>query len=83
LRPNRGAAYKDKLTRARGRVLAVQWARVRIQRVLERRPFPTRGAIQTVLEELGPKEPKAKTSRLEDFVDLRALQELEREGGFR
>ena len=61
----------------------VEFAAVRSARVLERRPFPTRAAIQMVIEELSPKEPKAKTSKFEDFVDLRALLELEREGAFR
>jgi hypothetical protein len=36
-----------------------------------------------VLEELGTKEPKAKTAKFEDFVDLRALRELDKEGAFR
>jgi hypothetical protein len=36
-----------------------------------------------VVEELSPKEPKAKSSKFEDFVDLRALREVEREGGLR
>ena len=50
--------------------------------VLARRPFPTTAGIQTVLDELS-KEPKAKSSKFEDFVDLRALKELEREGAFK
>ena len=50
--------------------------------VLARRPFPTAAGIQTVLDELG-KEPKAKSTKFEDFVDLRALKELEREGAFK
>jgi len=35
-----------------------------------------------VLDEFD-KEPKAKSSKFEDFVDLRALRELEREGAFK
>ena len=61
----------------------IEFAAMRSARVLERRPFPTRAAIQTVVEELSLKEPKAKTSKFEDFVDLRALRELERDGAFR
>jgi len=61
----------------------IEFAAMRSARVLERRPFPTRAALQTVIEELSPKERKAKTTRLEDFVDLRALRDLEREGGIR
>jgi hypothetical protein len=61
----------------------IEFAAMRSARVLERRPFPTRAALETVVEELSPKEPKAKTSKFEDFVDLRALRDLEREGGLR
>jgi hypothetical protein len=50
--------------------------------VLDRRPFPTLGGIETVLDELG-KEAKGKTWKFEDFVDLRALRELEKEGLFK
>jgi NitT/TauT family transport system substrate-binding protein len=61
----------------------IEFAAMRSARVLERRPFPTRAALQTVVEELSPKEPKAKSSKFEDFVNLRALRDLEREGGLR
>ncbi|MEO6164773.1 MAG: hypothetical protein ABIP88_11625 [Candidatus Binatia bacterium] len=47
-----------------------------------RRPFPTPGGIQTVLDELA-KEAKTKTWKYDDFVDLRALRELEKEGFFK
>jgi NitT/TauT family transport system substrate-binding protein len=60
----------------------VEFALVRSLRVLNPRPFPTPGGIQTVLDEFS-KEPKAKSSKFEDFVDLRALRELEREGAFK
>jgi len=36
-----------------------------------------------VLEQLGEREPKAKAFRFEDFVDLRALRELEGEGALK
>jgi ABC-type nitrate/sulfonate/bicarbonate transport system substrate-binding protein len=55
----------------------------RSARVLERRPFPTVAGINMVLEELSPKNPKAKSAKFEDFVDLRALKELEQEGLFK
>jgi NitT/TauT family transport system substrate-binding protein len=61
----------------------IEFAAMRSAKVLERRPFPTRAALQTVVEELSPKEPKAKSSKFEDFVDLRALREVEQEGGLR
>jgi NitT/TauT family transport system substrate-binding protein len=60
----------------------VEYAATRSVRVLEQLPFPTPAGIQTVLDEL-TKEPKAKTSKFEDFVDLRALKELDREGFFK
>jgi hypothetical protein len=60
----------------------IDYAVMRSIRVLDRRPFPTQAGIQTVLDELS-KEPKAKTSKFEDFVDLRALRELEKEGFFK
>jgi NitT/TauT family transport system substrate-binding protein len=60
----------------------LDYATLRSIQVLARRPFPTPAGIQTVLDELG-KEPKAKSSKFEDFVDLRALKELEREGAFK
>jgi ABC-type nitrate/sulfonate/bicarbonate transport system substrate-binding protein len=61
----------------------LEFAAARSARVLERRPFPTPAGIQMVLEELSPKEAKAKTGKFEDFVDLRALREPEREGAFK
>src|SRR6266542_1851358 len=57
----------------------IEYATMRSIRVLDRRPFPTIAGIQTVLDELG-KEPKAKSMKFEDFVDLRALRALEQEG---
>jgi NitT/TauT family transport system substrate-binding protein len=60
----------------------VDYALARSIRVLDRRPFPTVAGIQTVLDEFG-KEPKVKSAKFDDFVDLRALRELEREGFFR
>ena len=61
----------------------LDYAATRSAKVLEVRPFPTAAGIQTVLEELSEKEPKARTSKFEDFVDLRALRELEKEGVFK
>ncbi len=60
----------------------VDYALLRSTRVLDPRPFPTAAGIQTVLDELG-KEAKGKNFRFEDFVDLRALKELEKEGVFK
>jgi ABC-type nitrate/sulfonate/bicarbonate transport system substrate-binding protein len=60
----------------------IDYALVRSVRVLNPRPFPTPAGIQTVLDELS-KEPKAKSSKFDDFVDMRALRDLEREGIFK
>jgi len=60
----------------------VDYALARSVQVLDRRPFPTPGGIQTVLDELG-KEAKTKAWKFEHFVDLRALRELEKEGFFK
>ncbi len=61
----------------------LDYAATRSAKVLEVRPFPTVAGIQTVLEELSEREPKARTAKFEDFVDLRALRELEKEGVFK
>jgi NitT/TauT family transport system substrate-binding protein len=60
----------------------VDYATMRSIQVLARRPFPTAAGIQTVLDELS-KEPKARSSKFDDFVDLRALKELDQEGAFK
>jgi NitT/TauT family transport system substrate-binding protein len=60
----------------------IDYALLRSVRVLDRRPFPTPAGIQTVLDELS-KEPKAKSTKFDDFVDMKALRELEREGAFK
>ena len=60
----------------------VDYALSRSVRVLDVRPYPTQAGIQTVLDEIG-KEAKGKTFKFEDFVDMRALRELEKEGFFK
>ncbi|HYA28414.1 MAG TPA: ABC transporter substrate-binding protein [Acidobacteriota bacterium] len=60
----------------------VDYALARSVQVLDRRPFPTQAGIQTVLDEL-TKETKGKSWKFEDFVDMRALRELEKEGFFK
>ena len=60
----------------------VDYALSRSMRVLDRRPFPTQAGIQLVIDELG-KEAKSKNLKFEDYVDLRALKELEKEGFFK
>ena len=60
----------------------VDYALQRSIRVLDPRPFPTPAGIQTVLDEFS-RELKVKTGKFEDFVDMRALRELEKEGYFK
>jgi NitT/TauT family transport system substrate-binding protein len=60
----------------------VDYALSRSVQVLDRRPFPTQAGIQIVIDELG-KEAKNKNLKFEDYVDLRALKELEKEGFFK
>lgn len=60
----------------------VDYALARSVQILERRPFPTPGGIQTVIDELG-KESAGKNLRFDDYVDLRALRELDKEGFFK
>lgn len=60
----------------------VDFALQRSIQVLDRRPFPTAAGIQTVLDELG-KDAKGKSWKFDDFVDLRALRELDKEGFFK
>ncbi len=60
----------------------IDYALSRSVRVLNPRPYPTVGGIQTVLDEIS-KEAKGKTFKFDDFVDMRALKELEKEGFFK
>jgi len=60
----------------------VDYALQRSIQVLDRRPFPTQAGIQLVVDGLG-KEAKSKNLRYEDYVDMRALRELEKEGFFK
>jgi ABC-type nitrate/sulfonate/bicarbonate transport system substrate-binding protein len=60
----------------------IDYALRRSVQVLDRRPFPTQAGIQTVIDELG-KEAKGKNLKFDDYVDMRALRELEKEGFFK
>jgi len=56
----------------------------RVGKSLEYKPLPTAAAIQTALDELRAIDPaKVQTARFDDFVDLRAVKELEQEGFFK
>jgi len=60
----------------------IDYALARSVQVLARRPFPTQAGIQTVIDELG-KDAAGKNLKFEDYVDLRALRELDKEGTFK
>ena len=60
----------------------IDYALARSVQVLARRPFPTQAGIQTVIDELG-KDAVGKNLKFEDYVDLRALRELDKEGAFK
>jgi ABC-type nitrate/sulfonate/bicarbonate transport system substrate-binding protein len=49
---------------------------------LEYPPYVNRKAMEAVLAELGDKENAAKTAKPEDFVDMRFVAELDKEGFF-
>ncbi|MBI4491121.1 MAG: ABC transporter substrate-binding protein [Deltaproteobacteria bacterium] len=49
-------------------------------KVVPDKPYPTLPGIQTILDELATRNPKAKSSRPEDFVDSSFVQRLDREG---
>jgi len=51
-------------------------------KVLPEKPYATLPGIQTILDELAPKNPKAKNSKPEDFVDMSFVKKLDDEGYF-
>jgi ABC-type nitrate/sulfonate/bicarbonate transport system substrate-binding protein len=50
---------------------------------LENIPYVSRKGLETVLAEVRETEPKAKQSKVEDFLDMRFVAELEKEGLFK
>ncbi len=50
---------------------------------LEYPPYVTRKAMEAVLAELADKDAAAKTAKPEDFIDMRFINELEKEGFFK
>ena len=48
--------------------------------LIPERPYPTLRGIQIILQELAAKDPKAKTARPEQFVDMSFLKELDGSG---
>ena len=49
-------------------------------KVLQRIPYPTLEGIQTVVDMVAEVNPKARSYKAADFVDVSLLQELEQEG---
>ena len=50
---------------------------------IETVPYVTRKGMETIIAELLPTEPKAKTVKPDDFLDTRFVSQLEREGFYR
>jgi hypothetical protein len=51
--------------------------------LIESVPYPSRRGIETILAELAASDPKARQAKPDDFVDLRFVAELERDGFFK
>jgi NitT/TauT family transport system substrate-binding protein len=54
-----------------------------VLRYVPKVPYPSAESIQTVLNQMAEKEPRAAAARPEQFIDARFFQELEREGFIR
>jgi ABC-type nitrate/sulfonate/bicarbonate transport system substrate-binding protein len=50
---------------------------------IESVPYVSRKGLETIIGELAPTEPKAKTAKPDDFVDHRFVSQLEKEGFFK
>jgi ABC-type nitrate/sulfonate/bicarbonate transport system substrate-binding protein len=48
--------------------------------IVPRKPYPSIEGMRTVLDELSPKLPAAKTAQPRDFMDTRFIEELDRSG---
>src|SRR5262249_43371035 len=51
-----------------------------IRDIMPRKPYPTVEGVKTVLDELAPKIPAAKTAQPREFMDTRFIEELDRSG---
>jgi ABC-type nitrate/sulfonate/bicarbonate transport system substrate-binding protein len=49
-------------------------------RIIQRKPYPTLKGLQLVMDELAPRNPKVRSARPEQFVELRFLRELDESG---
>ncbi|HLN86828.1 MAG TPA: ABC transporter substrate-binding protein, partial [Candidatus Limnocylindrales bacterium] len=50
---------------------------------IENVPYVTRKGMETIIGELLPTEPKAKTAKPEDFLDVRFVAQLEKDGFYK
>ena len=50
---------------------------------IETTPYVTRKGLETIIGELIPTEPKAKTAKPDDFLDTRFVSQLEKEGFYK
>lgn len=50
---------------------------------IENVPYVTRKGMETIIGELIPTEPKAKTAKPDDFIDARFVSQLEKEGFYK
>ena len=50
---------------------------------LEAVPYVSKKGLGVILADIGEKDPRARQAKAEDFVDMRFVGELEREGFFK
>ena len=48
--------------------------------MLPRKQYPSREGIQTILDELAPRSPKASQTKPDEFIDIRFVQQLDENG---
>jgi ABC-type nitrate/sulfonate/bicarbonate transport system substrate-binding protein len=68
------AGFKDRA------ILETAYDRAVADSKLPRKQYPTLEGIKTILDDLADSEPKARTAKPEDFVDMRFVQELDQSG---
>jgi hypothetical protein len=51
-------------------------------KTMQEKPYPILPGIQIIIDELAPKNPKAKNARPEDFVDMSFVKKLDDDGFF-
>jgi NitT/TauT family transport system substrate-binding protein len=50
---------------------------------IESVPYVSRKGIEAILAELGPSDPRARQAKVDDFIDMRFIAEMERDGFFK